>query len=94
MEILTIIYNIQQNSIYAVNIYMPLYYCSILLYAGLLSSFGRGTLKKVGDVSLATGSVAGWILYSSIMIITQMTIPFYISYYVIKRNISCSKLKR
>lgn len=46
MEVLKIIYNIKQNSIYDVNTYFPLYYCSMLLYAGLLSSFGKGTLKK------------------------------------------------
>lgn len=63
LEVLRIIYSIMQNSIYAVNTYMPLYYCSILLYAGLLSSFGKGVLKRVGDVSLATGAIIGGIVF-------------------------------
>lgn len=63
MEILKTIYNIKQNSIYSVNTYIPLYYCSILLYAGLLTSFWKGTLKKIGDVSLATGVVIGGIVF-------------------------------
>lgn len=46
MEVLKIVYSIKENSIYAVNTYVPLYYCSILLYAGLLSSFGKGKFKK------------------------------------------------
>ncbi len=80
MEILKIIYNIQQNSIYAVNTYMPLYYCSILLYAGLLSSFGRGTLKKVGDVSLATGAVVGGIVF---IIYPSTSLPIYPAFHIL-----------
>lgn len=63
LEIIRIIFNIKQNSFSAVNTYLPLYYCSVLLYAGLLSSFCKGTLKRVGDVSLATGSIIGGIVF-------------------------------
>ena len=76
MEVLKIIYNIKQNSIYAVNTYLPLYYCSILLYAGLLSSFGKGILKKIGDVSLATGSVIGGVVF---LIYPSTSLPIYLS---------------
>ncbi len=41
------------------NEYVPLYYCSITLYAGALSSLARGTLRRVGDAFLATGALVG-----------------------------------
>lgn len=41
------------------NEYVPLYYCSITLYAGALSSLACGTLRRVGDVFLATGGLVG-----------------------------------
>ncbi len=63
LEIIKIIYNIKQNSIYAVNTYIPLYYCSILLYAGTFSSFGKGIIKRTGDVTLATGAIIGGIVF-------------------------------
>lgn len=41
------------------NEYVPLYYCSITLYAGALSSLCKGTLRRVGDAFLATGCLVG-----------------------------------
>ncbi len=41
------------------NEFVPLYYCSITLYAGALSSLGHGMLRRLGDVFLATGGVVG-----------------------------------
>lgn len=43
--------------------YMPLFYCSIFLYAGLLSSFGKGKVKRAGDVTLTTGSLVGGVVF-------------------------------
>lgn len=63
LEVIRIIYSISQNSLYEVNTYMPLYYCSMLLYAGLLSSFGKEKLKRMGDVFLATGCIIGGIVF-------------------------------
>lgn len=74
LEVLKIIYNIKQNSFSAVNTYLPLYYCSILLYAGVFSSFGKGNLKKIGDVSLATGSIIGGIVF---LIYPSTSLPIY-----------------
>lgn len=74
LEVIKIIFNIKQNSIRAVNTYMPLYYCSILLYAGLLSSYGKSTLKRVGDVSLATGAIIGGIVF---IIYPSTSLPMY-----------------
>ena len=33
------------------------------MYAGLLSSFAKGKLKRVGDVFLATGSIIGGVIF-------------------------------
>mgnify|MGYP004632691321 FL=1 len=74
IEIFKIIYSISKNSLYDVNTYLPLYYCSMLLYAGLLSSFCKGTLKRVGDVCLATGSIIGGIVF---IIYPSTTLPTY-----------------
>lgn len=41
------------------NDFIPLYYCSLVLYAGLCSSVGRGKLRRLGDVFLATGGMIG-----------------------------------
>lgn len=41
------------------NDFIPLYYCSLVLYAGLFSSVGRGRLQRLGDVFLATGGMIG-----------------------------------
>ena len=46
-----------------VNRVVPLYFCSLLLYSGLLSSFGKGVAKKMGDVFLATGGIIGGLIF-------------------------------
>ena len=74
LETVKIIFNIIRNSIQAVNNYIPLYYCSILLYAGLLSSFGKDKLKRTGDVFLATGSIVGGIIF---MLLPTTSLPSY-----------------
>ena len=53
---------------------IPLYYCSMLLYSGLMSSFGKGFIKKMGDVFLATGGVFGGITY---LLFPTTTLPAY-----------------
>lgn len=80
LEAIKIIYSISQNSLYNVNTYLPLYYCSISLYAGLLSSFGKGKLKRVGDVFLATGSIIGgaiFIIYPSTSLVYYPAFHFF-----------------
>lgn len=56
------------------NEFAPLYYCSLLLYAGILSSFGRKGWKRTGDVFLATGSIVGGIIF---MIFPTTSLPAY-----------------
>ena len=42
---------------------VPLYYCSLLLYAGVMSSVGKGLVEKLGNVFLATGTIFGGIAF-------------------------------
>ena len=60
--------------------YMPLFYCSIFLYAGLLSSFGRGIFQRTGDVVLATGSLVGGIIF---LIFPTTSLPTYPAFHFV-----------
>ncbi len=63
LEIIKIIFNFNIDNKKNINTYIPLYYCSILLYAGIFSSIGKGVIKRVGDVFLATGGIVGGVLF-------------------------------
>ena len=63
LEIIKIIFNFAIGNWKNPNNYIPLYYCSIILYAGLLSGWGKGALKKVGDVFISTGSIIGGLFF-------------------------------
>lgn len=65
MEIIKIIFNLSVGLIKEPNHYVPLYYCSIILYAGVLSSCAKGTLKKVGDIFIAVGALVGGTFFLS-----------------------------
>jgi len=62
-ECAIIAFKISTGGIEHVNNWVPLYYCALLLYAGGFSSFGKGKFKRVGDVFLATGGIAGGIIF-------------------------------
>ena len=74
LEIIKITFNIIRNGTSNLNDYVPLYYCSLLLYAGLLSSYGKGTIKRVGDVFLATGAIAGGLIF---ILFPTTSLPWY-----------------
>ena len=59
VEIIKIIFNLSVGLVKEPNHYVPLYYCSIILYAGIFSSFCKGALKKVGDNFIAVGALVG-----------------------------------
>lgn len=63
-----------------VNDYVPLYYCSMLLYAGLLSGFAKGKLQRTGDVFLATGGIVGGVVF---MIMPTTSLPAYPVFHII-----------
>ena len=80
LEVVRIVFTLKYNSLKDVNTYLPLYYCSLLLYAGLLSSFAKGKLKRVGDVFLATGGIVGGIIF---MIMPTTSLPTYPAWHFI-----------
>ena len=63
LEIIKIIFNIKNYGISAVNKYVPLYFCSLILYAGIFSGYCKGTLKKMGDVFLSTGGIIAGLIF-------------------------------
>ena len=74
LEIIIITFKISTGGIRNVNNYVPLYYCSILLYAGVLSSFTKGKLKRMGEVFFATGTIIGGIVF---IILPTTSLPNY-----------------
>lgn len=74
LEIIKIGFTLKYKDIKDVNTYVPLYYCSLLLYAGLLSSFGKGKYKRAGDVFIATGGIIGGITF---LLCPSTTLPYY-----------------
>lgn len=74
LEIFKISFTLKYKDIKDVNTYVPLYYCSLLLYAGILSSFGKGKLKRAGDVFLSTGGIIGGVVF---ILCPSTTLPYY-----------------
>lgn len=74
LEFVRIGFNLYIGNINNVNECLPLYYCSLLLYAGLMSSFGKGKIKRIGDVFLATGGIIGGIVF---IIMPTTSLPTY-----------------
>lgn len=83
LEVLKILYTFSTSSIFDFNSYIPLYYCSMLLYAGLLSSFGKGKWKRAGDVFLATGAAIGGIVF---LIYPSTSLPTYPAFHFISMH--------
>lgn len=73
-EIIIIAFKLKTGDIRNVNNYVPLYYCSLLLYAGALASFAKGTLKRIGEVFLATGGIIGGMVF---IIMPTTSLPTY-----------------
>lgn len=74
LEIVIISFKLKTGNIENVNTYVPLYYCSLLLYAGAFSSFGNGKIKRTGDVFLATGGIIGGSVF---LILPTTSLPSY-----------------
>ena len=63
LEAIKIIFTLSTSSIKDINSYIPLYFCSITLPAGLLAGFARGWWRRTGEVFLATGGLVGGVIY-------------------------------
>lgn len=80
LEIIKIIFNLLSGNANNINTYIPLYYCSILLYAGIFSSIGKGIIKKIGDIFLATGAIVGGTVF---LILPTTSITMYPAFHYI-----------
>lgn len=60
--------------------YVPLYFCSLLLYAGALASFAKGKLQRAGEVFLATGGIIGGIIF---IIFPTTSLPMYPAWHIV-----------
>lgn len=74
LEVITITFKLLTEDPRNLNNYVPLYYCSLLLYAGVFSSFAKGQLQRMGDVFLATGGIIGGIVF---LIFPTTSLPAY-----------------
>lgn len=72
LEIIKIIFNIINYGVSAINKYVPLYFCSLILYAGIFSGFCKGILKKLGDIFLSTGGIIAGLTFL-ILPLTSLT---------------------
>jgi len=79
-EVIIIAFKLCTGDIRNVNNYVPLYYCSLLLYAGLLSSFGKNKLERTGNVFLATGGIIGGVVF---MILPTTSLPSYPMFHLV-----------
>ena len=80
LEILKMCFNIRYYKLSEVKEWLPLYYCSVLLYATFLSSFTKGGFKRSGDVFIATGSIIGGVCY---IILPTTSLPTYPAFHFI-----------
>ena len=62
------------------NEFIPLYYCSLVLYAGIMSSLGRGFMRRMGDCFLATGSIVGGTVF---LLLPTTSLPRYPAFHFI-----------
>lgn len=63
LEVVRIGFALTYTKPFDLNGYMPLYFCSLFLYAGIFSSFAKGFLKRMGDVFIATGGILGGLVF-------------------------------
>ena len=63
LEILKIAFNFYIGNARYPHTYVPLYFCSLILYAGILSSYSKGVLKRIGDVFIVVGGIVGGVAY-------------------------------
>ena len=80
LEVCKILFVVVLNGSRDPNQFVPLYYCTLTLYAGLFSAFGRGRWRRLGDVFLATGGLIGGISFLSC---PNTSLPLYPAFHFI-----------
>ena len=63
LELLKILFKLKKEKSRDPGTWVPLYFCSIALYALLLSGFGSGVWQRTGDVFLATGGLCAGVCF-------------------------------
>lgn len=79
-EIFKILFKVKIGDTKNIGNYVPLYYCSILLYAGALASFAKGKLQRIGEVFLATGGIIGGFTF---IIFPTTSLPTYPMWHIV-----------
>ena len=77
LEVIIIAFKLKTGDIKDVNNYVPLYYCSLLLYAGAFASFAKGKLQRMGEVFLAVGGIAGGLIFIIMPTTSLLTYPMF-----------------
>ena len=80
LEVIKIIFVLQYTSLNKVNEYVPLYFCSMLLYSLLLSNMHNKYLKRAGNVFLATGGIVGGLIF---LFMPTTSLPAYPAFHFI-----------
>ncbi|MBW9212155.1 MULTISPECIES: YwaF family protein [Terrabacteria group] len=79
LEIIKIYFNFRIGNATILTAWVPMYYCTICIYAGWLMIYGQGTWKYCGEVFLATGSLVGgscFLLYPSSSLLLYPALHF------------------
>lgn len=63
LEIIKVVFNLAVGNVRKINTYVPLYYCSILLYAGILALSSNRHLKRAGTTFIKTGAIVAGIVF-------------------------------
>lgn len=63
LEIIKIAFNLLIGNGNNPNHYLPLYYCSMILFAGLFSICPNKILRRIGDIFIATGAIIGGVFF-------------------------------
>lgn len=75
LELIKIRYRFYYGYKENLNTWVPLYYCSITLFAGLLSAVGNGLIQHIGDVFLCAGGLCGGICFLIYPATSLMSFP-------------------
>lgn len=63
LEILKIIWNFLVRDNIVLNNWVPLYFCSLFIYASGMYAFGKGIIKKIGLLWIVYGQLIGGIVF-------------------------------
>lgn len=63
MEIIKIVFRWCTGHFSDLNSWLPLYFCSITLFAGVMAGWGKGFVRRIGLVFMMTGGMVGGALF-------------------------------